>query len=161
MSCHSPAEWQPESHKMLTFLLPSYPNPNPGPPFKPCLDGSICSPAPASADWFRWFQNRLGNEPFDPNTGSVATDFDMVFAYKTLPMWWKATGPASQLPLELVYSVLESRRRSMNTREHHLRLLARSKVSPGTVHFGRFLSRFRRQTCRSCRHFEIINRRRS
>ena len=99
MSCHSPAEWQPVSHKMISFLLPSYPNSNPPPPFKPCNDNSICSPAPGSADWFRWFQDRLGTEPFDPNTGSLATDFDMVFAFKTLPMWWKASGPADQTPL--------------------------------------------------------------
>jgi hypothetical protein len=99
MSCHSPAEWQPEMHKMLSFLLPSFPNPNSGPPFKPCPDGRpndpyICSPAPGSADWFRWFQDRKGTQPFDP--GSVATDFDMVFAFKSLPMWWRATGPAGQ-----------------------------------------------------------------
>jgi len=104
MSCHSPAQWQPEAHKALSFLLPSYPNPNPGPPYKPCPDGKpsdpyICSPAPGSADWFRWFQNRLGTEPFDPDTGSVATDFDMVFSFKTLPAWWHATGPAGQPPL--------------------------------------------------------------
>jgi hypothetical protein len=100
MSCHSPAQWQPVQHKMLTFLFPSYPNPNTKPnqpPFKPCPNGLasdpyVCSPAPASADWNRWFQNRLGTEPFDPKTGSIATDFDMVFAFKTLPAWWSA-GP--------------------------------------------------------------------
>jgi hypothetical protein len=101
MSCHGPAEWQPQQHKMLSFLLPSYPNPNPGPPFKPCPDGKpddpyICSPAPGSADWSKWFQSRSGKEPQDPNTGSVATDYDMVFAFKTLPMWWKATGTPNQ-----------------------------------------------------------------
>ncbi|ARN80748.1 hypothetical protein B1812_06300 [Methylocystis bryophila] len=101
MSCHSPAQWQPVQHKMLSFLLPSYPNPKAGPPFRPCPDGKpddpyICSPAPGSKDWFRWFQDRLGTEPFDPDTGSIATDFDMVFAFKSLPMWWKAIGPADQ-----------------------------------------------------------------
>ena len=100
MSCHGPAEWQPSQHKMLSFLLPSFPNPNPGPPFKPCPNGKptdpyICSPPPGSPDWSRWFQDRPGTEPQDPNTGSVATDYDMVFAFKTLPMWWKATGPAN------------------------------------------------------------------
>jgi hypothetical protein len=98
MSCHGPAEWQPTQHKMLSFLLPSYPNPNPGPPFKPCPDGKptdpyICSPAPGSADWSHWFQDRSGTEPQDPDTGSVATDYDMVFAFKTLPIWWKAMNP--------------------------------------------------------------------
>jgi len=95
MSCHSPAEWQPEQHKMVSFLLPSYPNPNPPPPpFKPCPEGTICSPAPGSPDWMRWFQSRPGTEPMDK--GSVAADYDMVFAFKTLPMWWKAMGPAGQ-----------------------------------------------------------------
>jgi hypothetical protein len=56
----------------------------------------ICSPALGSGDWSRWFQDRAGTEPQDPNTGSVATDYDMVFAFKTLPMWWKAMGPAGQ-----------------------------------------------------------------
>ena len=101
MSCHSPAEWQPDQHKMLSFLLPSYPNPNPGPPIKLCPDGKptdpyICSPAPGSPDWFRWFQNRLGTQPMDANTGSIATDFDMVFAFKSLPRWWEAMGPVGQ-----------------------------------------------------------------
>lgn len=101
MSCHGPAEWQAAQHKMVSFLLPSYPNPNPGPPFKPCPNGKpddpyICSPAPGSSDWMRWFQSRNGTEPQDPGSGSVATDYDMVFAFKTLPMWWKAVGPPGQ-----------------------------------------------------------------
>ncbi|MBC9883140.1 hypothetical protein G8O24_38265 [Bradyrhizobium sp. INPA01-394B] len=100
MSCHSPAEWSVTQHKMLSFLLPSYPNPNPdGPPFKTCPDGKpsdpyICSPAPGSADWSRWFQDRSGTQPID--AGSIATDYDMVFAFKSLPMWWRATGPSGQ-----------------------------------------------------------------
>jgi hypothetical protein len=104
MSCHGPAEWQPKQHKMLSFLLPSYANPKTGPndpPFKPCPNGNpgdpyICSPAPGSADWMRWFQSRPGTEPQDPGTGSIAADYDMVFVFKTLPMWWKAMGPAGQ-----------------------------------------------------------------
>jgi hypothetical protein len=97
MSCHGPAEWQPEQHKQVSFLLPSYPNPQAGaPPYQVCPAGDprgtdICSPAPDSADWAKWFQDRPGSEPQDQ--GSVATDYDMVFAFKTLPAWWKATGP--------------------------------------------------------------------
>jgi hypothetical protein len=62
MSCHGPAEWQPALHKQLSFLLPSYPNSFPNPPFKPCPVGDpngphFCSPAPASPEWSRWFQS--------------------------------------------------------------------------------------------------------
>jgi hypothetical protein len=87
MSCHSPAEW-----KMKSFLLPSFPNQAPPPPFKTCgTDGAyICSPAPGSSDWMRWFQNRPGTQPMDD--GTVATDYDMVFAFKALPAWAKAVG---------------------------------------------------------------------
>lgn len=99
MSCHGPAEWQPAQHKQISFLLPSFANAQPGaPPYKVCPNGKptdtdVCSPAPGSAEWSRWFQDRPGTEPQDPGTGSVATDYDMVFAFKTLPMWWKAVGP--------------------------------------------------------------------
>lgn len=107
MSCHSPAEWQPAQHRQLSFLLPSYANTLPAPPFKPCPIGDpsgpyICSPAPASQDWWRWFQSHPGTEPLDPNTGSVATDYDMVFAFKTLPMWWAAMGaPGAEMPFAM------------------------------------------------------------
>jgi len=107
MNCHSPAQWQPTEYKMVTLLMPSYPNPNPGPPFKTCPDGKpndpyICSPAPGSADWMRWFQSHPRTEPLDPSTGSIAADYDMVFAFKTLPAWWKATGPADQ-PMPFIF----------------------------------------------------------
>jgi hypothetical protein len=97
MSCHGPAEWQPVQHIRISFLLPSFPNQQPSTPYKTCPAGNpagpyICSPEPASTEWSRWFQDRYGTEPQDPDTGSVATDYDMVFTFKTLPMWWKAVG---------------------------------------------------------------------
>jgi hypothetical protein len=107
MSCHAPAQWQPAQHKMVSFLLPSFPNANQYPPYKTCPGGKpgdsyICSPAPGSADWMKWFQSRPGTEPQDPDTGSVATDCDMVFAFKTLPMWWKAMGtPGQPMPFAI------------------------------------------------------------
>jgi hypothetical protein len=99
MSCHSPSQWNTARHAMSSFLLPSFPNPNPGPPFKPCPNGKptdpyICSPAPGSTVWANWFQSRPGTVPQD--AGDIPTDYDMVFAFKTLPMWWKATGPRGQ-----------------------------------------------------------------
>ena len=27
------------------------------------------------------------------DAGSVATDFDLVFSFKSLPLWWAAVGP--------------------------------------------------------------------
>ena len=40
--------------------------------------------------------DRPGTAPQDD--GSVALDYDEVFAFKALPLWWKATGPANQSP---------------------------------------------------------------
>jgi hypothetical protein len=88
MSCHSTAQWDVKNPKqgMNSFLLPlmSSPpsNPDAGNPY-------LNSPAPGSAEWLRWFQDRMGNVPMDP--GSVAGDFDMVLTFKTLPAWYKAT----------------------------------------------------------------------
>ena len=108
MSCHGPAEWQPAEHRQVSFLLPSYENSQPGaPPYKTCPKGKpgddeICSPAPGSAEWMRWFQDRLGSEAQDADSGSVAADYDMVFTFKTLPMWWKATdGKDAAMPFAL------------------------------------------------------------
>jgi hypothetical protein len=79
MSCHSPAEWP-----MKSFLLPSTTYP-------PTFSGDyLVSPAPGSTDWFEWFQDRPGTQPKD--AGTVALDYDMVFAFKSLPLWSKAVG---------------------------------------------------------------------
>jgi hypothetical protein len=79
MSCHSPAEWP-----MKSFLLPST-------TYQPTFRGDyLVSPAPGSTDWFGWFQDRPGTQPKD--AGTVALDYDMVFAFKSLPMWSKAVG---------------------------------------------------------------------
>lgn len=105
MSCHSTAQWNVAAHRIPTFLLPTAPA---GPNATPCGDNGrpnpsgnyICSPVPGSAPWMMWFQNRLGNQPM--NAGAIATDFDMVFAFQSLPLWWAAVGPANQpMPLLL------------------------------------------------------------
>jgi hypothetical protein len=87
---------------MDSFILPSFQNPSPPPPFQPCGNNGqpdpngnyICSPAPASAAWMQWFQSRPGTRPQD--AGSVALDYDEVFAFKALPLWWAAVGPKGQ-----------------------------------------------------------------
>lgn len=79
---------------MKSFLLPATTNP-------PTLDPTkqyFYSPAPGSADWMRWFQDRDGSTPQDP--GQVALDYDMVFSFKSLPSWSKAVGrPVPMLTL--------------------------------------------------------------
>jgi len=109
MSCHSTAQWNVAQHKMDSFLLPSFATTS-APGFQTCGDdgkpnpkGSyICSPAPGSAGWMKWFQNRLGTEPMD--AGSIATDFDEVFSFKSLKLWWAAVGPATQVTPQLYMS---------------------------------------------------------
>jgi hypothetical protein len=78
MSCHSPSQWQFQS-----FLLPGYVN-----------SSGYYMAVPGSADWFRWFQDRPGTQAMDPP--SIALDYDMMFAFKALPAWAKAT----QQPLD-------------------------------------------------------------
>lgn len=84
MSCHSTAQWNPKTNTMPSFLLPATSNP-------PQIASKqyIVSPPPGSPDWLRWFQNRKGNVPMD--AGSIAADFDMVLAFKSLPLWYTAT----------------------------------------------------------------------
>ncbi len=82
MSCHSPAEW-----KMQSFLMPGAIN----------SDGNYVMASPGSTDWFRWFQDRPGTEPMDPN--SIALDYDMMFAFKALPHWASATSKSLENPL--------------------------------------------------------------
>jgi len=101
MSCHSTSEWNVAAHKMPAFLLPSFPTSG-QPGFQLCGDDGkpnpngnyICSPAPGSVAWLKWFKNRPGTQPFD--AGSIATDFDEVFSFKALKLWWAATGPKNQ-----------------------------------------------------------------
>lgn len=91
MSCHSTAQWDVKNPKlgMPSFLLPlTTPTPKP--------DGNyLNSPAPGSAEWLRWFQNRKGNVPM--NEGSIAGDFDMVLTFKSLPLWYSATSKQPHL----------------------------------------------------------------
>ncbi|MGB7266961.1 MAG: hypothetical protein WBC92_15710, partial [Terracidiphilus sp.] len=100
MSCHGPAEWDKTRHQMDSFILPgTLVGPN---KFQPCGNNGqpdpkgnyICSPAPGSKEWMRWFQSRPGTAPQD--AAAVALDYDDVEAFKSLPLWWVATGPKGQ-----------------------------------------------------------------
>jgi hypothetical protein len=75
MSCHSVAQ-----DELLTFLLPG-PFPSDTATFLPVY-------SPGGAQWLQFFQNRHGGVPF--NTGQVALDFDMVTAFKSIPIYLNA-----------------------------------------------------------------------
>lgn len=78
MSCHSSAQWP-----MQSFLLPTPTNP------PTTVGDALVIEVPGSTGWDKWFQEQLGNVPMDQ--GSVAFDFDMVFTFKSLPAWQRAT----------------------------------------------------------------------
>ncbi|HEX6376660.1 MAG TPA: hypothetical protein VFZ91_13180 [Allosphingosinicella sp.] len=90
MACHISAQFPDKS-----FLLPSTTNPPTGDPTDPNSDYFVV-PVPGSADWMRWFQSSPGTQAMDP--GTTPFDYDMVFAFKTLPAWQKAT--QSNTPLQ-------------------------------------------------------------
>ena len=48
---------------------------------------------PGSPHWMQWFQSRPGTAPQD--AGTVAFDYDMVYVFKSLPAWQKATTGSS------------------------------------------------------------------
>jgi hypothetical protein len=88
LSCHGSSQWNAANPAkgMSSFLMPLMP---------PELDGApnagaphLNSPAPGSAAWLRWFQNRAGDEPMD--TGSVAGDYDLALTFRVLPAWQEA-----------------------------------------------------------------------
>jgi hypothetical protein len=88
MSCHSPAEYP-----LKSFILPvptqGYSaETNPG--AVPAINGALVLYQPGSPGWMAWFQDRSGTVPKDP--GTIALDYDMVFAFKALPKWAQAMG---------------------------------------------------------------------
>ncbi|MFY9556050.1 MAG: hypothetical protein WAV20_09020 [Blastocatellia bacterium] len=97
MSCHGVAEWP-----MQSFLLPS-------PPSVPIIDNALVVFEPGSTQWMPWFQDRAGTVPQDP--GTVALDFDMVFAFKSLPAWQQATQSAQVGKLLHLFKKADSFRR--------------------------------------------------
>lgn len=88
LSCHGTSQWNPANPAkgMASFLMPL------APPGADALPGAgapyLDSPAPGSAAWLRWFQNRAGDVPMD--VGSVAGDYDLALTFRVLPAWHEA-----------------------------------------------------------------------
>jgi len=86
LSCHGASQWNAANPAkgMASFMMPLVPpeaDPGAGAPY-------LNSPAPGSAQWLRWFQNRAGDVPMD--TGSVAGDYDLALTFRVLPAWHEA-----------------------------------------------------------------------
>ncbi|WP_339432717.1 MULTISPECIES: hypothetical protein [unclassified Pseudomonas] len=92
LGCHSSAQYP-----MTSFLLPT--SSQPPQTIDPPLSGSDPDAALVMADpgsklWMSWFQSRDGKTPMGPDTSAgakpVALDYDMVTAFKAIPMWQQA-----------------------------------------------------------------------
>ena len=88
LSCHGAAQWNPAKpgKGMASFMMPLA-----APEEGAAADAGapyLNSPAPGSAAWLRWFQNRSGSEPMDP--GSIPADYDLALTFRVLPAWHAA-----------------------------------------------------------------------
>lgn len=89
LACHSSAQYP-----MTSFLLPSTTQPPQAaqaPLSSDPSSSSLVLAEPGSPKWMSWFQSRNGSTPMGPadSTGNmpIALDYDMVTAFKAIPMW--------------------------------------------------------------------------
>lgn len=82
MSCHSPAQ-----DEFKSFLLPG-----------PFPNDTLYVYTPGSPQWNLWFRDDAGSVPFD--SGQIATDYDMVTAFKSIPEWQKSQPPGQNAALK-------------------------------------------------------------
>ncbi len=92
LGCHSSAQYP-----MTSFLLPNVtypPTTRAAPLSSDSSSAALVLPIPGSALWMQWFQSRNGYTAMGPKTSSgtmpVALDYDMVTAFKAIPMWQAA-----------------------------------------------------------------------
>jgi hypothetical protein len=88
MACHISAQWE-----MKSFLLPA----TTAQPQFPKNDGYMAMWAPGSPQWMEWFQDPPGNKGM--NAGTVPLDYDLVFAFKSLKIWYNWRNPKNQMIL--------------------------------------------------------------
>lgn len=92
LACHSSAQYP-----MTSFLLPSstYPPQTMAPPLSnDSSAAALVLSEPGSEQWMLHFQSNDGSTPMGPKTSEgqepVALDYDMVTAFKAIPMWQAA-----------------------------------------------------------------------
>jgi hypothetical protein len=98
MSCHLSAQ-----DKFASFLLPA--------PFPKTNSDTLTVFTPGGNEWLRWFRDNYGTVPFD--SGQVATDFDMVTAFKSIAAYERAQKKKNNL--EMV-DAIERYRLRLNTK---------------------------------------------
>lgn len=104
MSCHSPAQ-----DEFTSFLLP-------GPFPKPKVD-TLYVYTPGSPQWNLWFRDDAGNVPFD--SGQIATDYDMVTAFKSIPAWQKSQAKENKMLRANIEAVSEFRQHRTHSKFWH------------------------------------------
>lgn len=89
LACHSSAQYP-----MTSFLLPSNtypPQTKQAPLSSDPNSASLVMSKPGGTLWMKWFQSNNGSTPMGPKDSSgklpVALDYDMVTAFKAIPMW--------------------------------------------------------------------------
>lgn len=92
LGCHSSAQYP-----MTSFLLPSntFPPSTAQPPLSSDANAAALVLAqPGSKLWLQWFQSNNGTTAMGPKTAAgnepIALDYDMVTAFKAIPMWQAA-----------------------------------------------------------------------
>ena len=86
LGCHSSAQYQFKS-----FLLPTTTNPGTAIPAPgTSTNTSLVMYKPGSKGWMKWFQNRPGYQAMDLGKGQIGLDYDMVTAFKAIPLWQAA-----------------------------------------------------------------------
>lgn len=85
LGCHSNAQYEQKSFLLPTTTYPPQTVNAPG-----SSSQALMLHEPGSAGWMKWFQNRSGSKPMDPGAGQIGLDYDMVTAFKAIPMWQAA-----------------------------------------------------------------------
>ena len=75
---------------MKSFLLPTVTNPPTTMNAPGSSAGVLVLEEPGSKGWMKWFQSRAGDQAMDPGSGQIGLDYDMVTAFKAIPMWQTA-----------------------------------------------------------------------
>ena len=96
LACHSSAQYPMTSFLLPTTTLPPKVKASPEDPDTKALVMLV----PGSEAWMQYFQSNAGTKPLGPKTAEgelpIALDYDMVTAFKAVPMWQAAVKSLSK-----------------------------------------------------------------